>query len=290
MTSTFGEINESIRELHEAAMHLGSREFRAWALAHLRSRVQFDAAWWSVGLADGNAPPHDVVIHGSASEAAAQHTTATSDAGPLLVRHAERAGTEHLCLLLEFQRDAGAPPFDPREREMLSWLASHACTAWRSGEQRLLLRRTCPPHVAVALADREGCVRSVQGNFYTALRASWPEWNGGRLPLALRVAFRPGAMLSIRGYRWSVSACDGLLLVAAHPLGAVAALTAREKAVAAAVLDAGSQRLAATRLRISAHTVRNTLARVYTKLGVRGRVELAMRFRPELLRAGANSE
>lgn len=289
MTSSFGAINDCIRELHEAAMHLGSVEFRSWALEHICARVPFESACWSGGLPDALTPPHDIVVVGPARNLAGAIVDGTS-AAPRVLRHRESGTGQQLQVTLTFQRGADAPPFDADERQVLGWLAAQACTAWRSGEQRHLLRHVCRPQQAAALADREGCVHTVQGNFYAALRASWPEWQGGRLPTPLRAAFKPGAVLIMRGHRWTVTPCDGLLLIAARPLGAVATLTAREKVVAAAVLDAGSQRLAATRLRISANTVRNTLARVYTKLGVRGRVELAMRFRPELLRAAVTHD
>lgn len=283
MASSFGEINDCIRELHEAAMHLGSVEFRSWALAHIRRHVPFESAWWCLVFPNAGTSPHDVVVAGPAKRM--PDAGAVDGAGmPPTFWYREPVSAQQLQVVLAFQRDAAAAPFDANEREVLGWLASQACTAWRSGEQRCLLRQVSRPQQAAALADQHGCVHTVQGNFYTAIRASWPDWSGGALPAPLRTAFRPGAVLTMRGHRWTVTACDGLLLIAARPLGAVAVLTAREKAVAAAVLDAGSQRLAAARLRISAHTVRNTLARVYTKLGVRGRVELAMRFKPELVR------
>jgi DNA-binding CsgD family transcriptional regulator len=270
---SFREIDEFLRELQEAARHLDSAAFRTWVLERVRERVPFVSGCWTVGAAKGGELPHDVAIVGAAPRSGeSSHVFWYRD--PVLDRQPTVA--------LRFERAPTDRAFDPEERELLALYASQACGAWRGAEQTSLLRQLCRSSQVAALVDSHGYVRAVRGPFYAALRASWPDWHDDRVPAELRTALPAGHARTERGHRWSVEDAGGLLLVTVRPVGAVAVLTDREKAVAAAVLDAGSQQAAAHRLRISINTVRNTLARVYTKLGVRDRVELAMRFRPEL--------
>jgi DNA-binding NarL/FixJ family response regulator len=53
-------------------------------------------------------------------------------------------------------------------------------------------------------------------------------------------------------------------------------LTEREQRLVRAIMLGGTNRDVASRLRIREQTVKNSLSRVYRKLGVRNRVELAM--------------
>lgn len=279
---TLIELSDWLRELHEAAMHLDSVAFRSWALEQIRARVPFDSAWWAVGTGQDGRPPRDVAVAGRRARMP-DEVSLQAIAASRVLWHREPVRAPQPRVALAFERGADAAPFVEGERELLSVLAAQACVAWRSGEQQYLLQQVRPPQQVAALADREGSIHAVAGNFYAVLRASWPDWKGDRLPAPLRAAFGLHAALSIRGYRWSAVDRGERLVVTGRPLGPLAVLTSREKAVATAVLDVGSLREAATQLCISQHTVRNTLARVYGKLGVRNRVELAVRFRQVLV-------
>lgn len=269
----YREIDEFLRELQDAAQRLDSAALRRWVLERIRTRVPFDSGCWTVGVAKGGAMPHDVVVVGDRPRTAEDTH---------LIWYRDVAATGQPAAALRFERSSGAAPFEVYERELAALFASQACGAWRGAEQTTLLRQLCRTSQVAALVDAHGFVRAARGTFYGALRESWPDWHDDRVPLPLRAALPPERALTQRGHRWNVEDADGLLLVTVQPVGAVAALTERERTIAAAVLDAGSQRVAAERLRISSNTVRNTLARIYAKLGVRDRVELALRFRTEL--------
>lgn len=278
---SYREIDEFLRALQDAAQRLDSAAFRTWVLEQIRSRVPFDSGCWTVGVATGGSMPHDIVVVGTPPRAG-------DEARVFWYRDA--AGACRTAAALRFERCSSNSPFDAKERDILTLFASQACGAWRGAEQASLLRQLCRSSHVAALVDGHGFVRAVSGRFYAALRSSWPEWQDDRVPIPLRTALPPGRALEQRGQRWNIEGVGGLLLVTVRPVGAMAALTERERAVAAAVLDAGSQRVAAQRLRISSNTVRNTLARIYAKLGVRDRVELAMRFRPELASVAASPD
>jgi DNA-binding CsgD family transcriptional regulator len=283
---TLTELSDWLRDLHEAAIHLDSAALRSWVLERIRPHVPFDSAWWAVGTTQDGDLPDDVIVAGRKARMP-EETGSQANAASRVSWYCEPARTPRPRMVLAFSRGADAAPFGDGERELLELLASQACVAWRCGEQQYFLQQLRPPQQVAALADRRGGIRAVTGNFYAALRASWPDWQGDQLPAPLCASSASGAALSVRSYRWSVADHGERLVVTARPLGVIAALTSHQKSVAAAVLDAGSLREAAMQLRISQHSVRNTLARIYDKLGVRNRVELAMRFRQAL--AGSES-
>ena len=278
MDVSLDAIDACLLELHAAATDLEPTKFREEALGILRAAVPFDGAWWLVGTPSEDVRPHDVVSIGTATGRALPVPGDTA-CGRVL-RHAEAVGAGGPTGTLAFER--ATADFDADQCRLLGVLARQACALWRLGARAWLLRQLAGGREAAALAGPNGTVYSATGRFHAAVRASWPEWQGGPLPAPLTAAGRGGAVAVVRGLRWSVRESGGSLVISACPLGAFAALTDRERAVVAAVLDAGSQRVAAAQLGVSSYTVRNTLARVYRKLGISGRVQLATRFPPEL--------
>jgi len=250
-----GETAECLRELLQAASHMECETYRLWALERIGALVPFDEARWQ--MADGPGDHNYCVTYREPVEAGRQ---------PARIGFARRP----------------VGRFSVAEQSLLMLLAAQACCAWRVAAQIGLLRQLCAKQSA-ALADAEGHIHAVHGHFYTLLRASWPEWLNGPLPVPLRAPAPGGAALVVGSCRWNVERTGGLLRITAQPLGAAALLTAREQVVAAAVLDTGSQTAAAALLRVSPNTVRNTLVRVYSKLGVRNRLELAMHYRAGLM-------
>jgi DNA-binding CsgD family transcriptional regulator len=283
VTTSLEALGRCLRDLHEAAAQIDPQAFRAWSLGQIRNCVPFDAAWWALGVARDDESIHDIAVLGIVTE---MPNRAGSRSFPEshLVWHRESPDRPQPTIVLAFARGTNAHPFGDGERDSLCLLAAQACVAWRNGERHYLLQQVRPRQQAAALADGDGGIHAVLGNFYALLRASWPDWAGDTLPPPLRAACE--VPLTVRGHQWSVvDRGPGQLVVTAQPLGAVAALTPREQTVAAAVIEASSLREAAVRLRVSQHTVRNTLARIYGKLGVRNRLELAIRFRHALLGA-----
>jgi len=246
---------ECLRELLQAAAHMECEAYRHWALARIGVLIPFDEAQW-----------HIVELHDL------DHW--------VTYREPVEAGRQPVRIRFTRQPDSR---FEAEERSLLLLLASQACSAWRVAAYLGLLRQLCPSREAAALADREGHIHAVHGHFYTLLRASWPDWQGGPLPLPLCAPGPSSAALVVGAHRWNVSRHGELLRITVQSLGAAARLTTREQEIAAAVLDTGSQMAAAALLQVSPHTVRNTLVRVYSKLGVRNRTEMAMQYRSGLM-------
>jgi DNA-binding CsgD family transcriptional regulator len=254
------ELGECLRELLEAVVHLDIAAYRRWGLERIATVVPFDEASWQ----DAGQGLQGVVAEGQ-------------------IHHWEEAGQSKARLGIRFRRRAPSV-FSPEERVALNLLAAQACSAWRTGVQISLLRQLCRGNRAAALVDHSGNIHAVQGNIHAALRAGWPAWRDISVPPPLRVRTEAGSTLVAGDRRWTVESSGALHLVIARPLGVAGKLTAREFEVAAAVLHTGSQQAAAKRLQASVHTVRNTLVRVYSKLGVRNRVELAQRVGSEQVR------
>jgi DNA-binding CsgD family transcriptional regulator len=255
-------LTSTLLELLQAAAHMESEKYRQWALTRIGAAVAVDDAHWELA---GASPGNVAGVHCGQEIAYCDHHGL---AGPMVRLRFRR-------------RDV---PFREEERRELLALATQACAAWRMTAQLTLLRFPRGQARDMALADAHGRIHAVHGNFYHALRNSWPLWRDGALPTELRHCVRDGARLQMGQWRWVVEPAGPLLRVMAEPLGIVAALTPREQVVAAAVLECGSQKAAAMKLGLSNHTVRNTLARVYTKLEVNNRIELALLFRPTLVR------
>jgi DNA-binding CsgD family transcriptional regulator len=245
-------LEDCLRELLEAVAYLDPAPYRRWALERIGTLVHFDAATWL--------------------DAAREMEVVAADGQ---VDHWEEGGPHKAALGIRFRRHAAS--FSAEERAALNLLSVQACSAWRTGVQLSLLRQLCKGNRAAALVDRDGRIHAMQGQIYAALRSGWPEWREASVPPPLRLPTGVGTRLVAGGRQWTVESSGTLQLVIARPLGIAGTLTAREHEVAAAVLDAGSQQAAATLLQSSIHTVRNTLVRVYSKLGVRNRVELAQR-------------
>ena len=75
-----------------------------------------------------------------------------------------------------------------------------------------------------------------------------------------------------------------------RPDGGLRALTRAEASVAALVAEGHTNREVAASLVVSVKTVESHLARIYDKLGVRSRTELAIEWRPDVDAAGRASD
>lgn len=248
MDRTREGLHSCLRELLAAALQLEPDTYRRWSLERIRELLPGIIADW----------PDD-----------------GGKRGPV-------PGEFRMDGTLAFRRESPEALSDD-EREVLRLAGAQALGGLQTSKQLTLLRELGRGRRAAALVDRRGRVHATQGAFYEALRASWPEWQDGLLPSLLCQPSLPRVTMQVRSHQWIVESLGSFLFVTAQPAGAAAVLTAREQAVAAAVLQSSSQQEVARCLCVSSHTVRNTLVRVYSKLGVRNRVELALRFKPELV-------
>lgn len=260
-------LNACLRDLLAAALHLEPDACRGYAVKRMEELAPRCTAEW---MDDFESPP---------------------DAGARNMQNLCEVTLDvpglGITSRITFAREPN-DPFSAEECGMLRLIGAQALGAWHASKQLSLSRELGRSRRCAALMDRRGRVHATQGAFFQAVRASWPAWTDGLLPSVLCAPSLPGVSMHVGSHRWTVEPLGGYMIVTAQPAGAAAALTAREQAIAAAVLRSGSQQEVARQLQVSSHTVRNTLVRVYSKLGVRNRVELALRFRPELVSLPAN--
>jgi DNA-binding CsgD family transcriptional regulator len=128
----------------------------------------------------------------------------------------------------------------------------------------------------VALADRKGVVHDAPPGFAELMREEWPDWRSATLPSALtRVCQRQ--MSSYGGDRLTVKASavrDWVLLLVSKRAPADR-LSNQERTIASAFAKGDSYKEIARSLTISPATVRHHLRRIYEKLEISDKAQLA---------------
>jgi DNA-binding CsgD family transcriptional regulator len=183
-----------------------------------------------------------------------------------------------LTAFIALTRDAADAPFSTAERGLVEQVAPHLRLAWRHCQLAdLQAREAAGRDRSAALVDPLGHVHVADPRFFAMLRGAWPDWTGARLPPALGEALRAGRAAVLGEIRWTAEDAGELRVLTGTRVGALGRLTPRERTIAAAIAAGEPYASAASRLRISVNMLRNTTVRVYRKLGVRNRVELARR-------------
>ena len=127
-------------------------------------------------------------------------------------------------------------------------------------------------------------MHAADGRFFSLLRRNQPHWGGTRLPESLQALVRRGAGTEVIGnIRWSAAEFGEWLYLSGQPIGAAALLTPRERLLAATIVSGQSYRQSAKTMGVSVNTLRNALVRIYRKLDVNSKSELAQRVDLNLL-------
>jgi DNA-binding CsgD family transcriptional regulator len=261
-------IGTALAELHERVQAIAFGGFRAWALRWLADQCGATSGVWEIGsLAEGSA-----------------HCTVS--VGPEVRRGLSRVLTDRASALrttITIAGHSGASGFSSIDAARFEVLAQHVAIAWRMCQQLDLLRRSgAGLGRSAAFVDSRGYVHAADRQFFSVLRQCWPEWTGPRMPDAVCALLAgDSGLLAIGVYQWTSTPAEReLRYLQVAPLGPLARLTARERAIALAIAAGGTYRDCAARFGISTNTLRNTVVRVYRKLGVATKLELA-----ELVRA-----
>ncbi len=270
MTSSVGGAtlpHEQLLTLHQCVGSVPVEHFRRWALELLAGWLDCEHASWASGT-NPKLEPHSCAAFGIALPATKASTL------ELQIPHTQRSVVS--VFTISRNNAKGALATDDAKR--LAILAPHLLTAWQTC-LRLSLQayaaKTFP--AAAAIANAAGYLEVADSTFYPMLRTAWPDWTGSRLPEALLALSPNHAAAPLANIGWTVQVAGDLRILIGTPLGPMARLSARERMVTRAVLDGATRTEVAALLGISTNTARNTLARVYKKLGVRNRVELARR-------------
>lgn len=172
-------------------------------------------------------------------------------------------------------RAAGAEAFDAEQadflQQLLPFMVGAAAHAYFLSLAKPSGRYADRPS---AVIDASGQVVDAQDGFSRVVRQAYPDWNGGALPFDLpedlnRDVIEVGA-LNVYG-----EFLADLTLVRVWRRERLEALTEREMQIAELAASGRSYKLIARELGISPSTVSNHLHRIYTKVGVANRNQLA---------------
>jgi DNA-binding CsgD family transcriptional regulator len=290
------DINRLILDIYEASVLLDVEQYRRWALEQLRRRIDLGHAAWGSG-SPGSNRIHNLVQVGEAQQCSPPSQDALSlsdwisDADNSHPRVDWQSTTNRKLTHVVLERDPSSglvrfislttkssAGFTQPDRVLLDMLVPHVLSGWLQCQSFYLLRRRAhSKHGSGAIIDGEGWVQCADSKFFGLLRMSSANATHC-LPTALRsLALSRRGEATFGGVRWYADTIDDLTYLTGLPLGPVSQLTSREQTIVTMIVAGHSYAQSAADLGISANTVRNTLVRVYRKLGVRNKLELAQR-------------
>jgi DNA-binding CsgD family transcriptional regulator len=128
-----------------------------------------------------------------------------------------------------------------------------------------------------AVARMDGTLYHCGVQFAAQLSDIWPAWKGGRLPAQFMSALQSGRDTIFTEHAIAVSATSlgNLLLLKIRKISPLNRLSPREIVVAKLYVQGQTYKEIGISMEISPVTVRNFLARIYTKLAIGNKLELA---------------
>jgi len=312
-------LDRLIGRLYRSALRRAPGGYRDWALRQLRELVAFDGALWGTGtisswrfhtctVLDLPADFPQALEDTRSVNPLVPHILATPDtpvdrrevmddecfyASEVYQRCFARYGIRQILStghvdprsgvysLLTLYRRGADDHFSAVDQARQARLAFHLLNA-ASHAFFLHLNRAHagrPAESAAAVVDRAGLFHEVQPRFVELLDEHFPERQPLGLPFTLP---EPGRTLDVGGLCVKTEPLDELLCVYLWPAGPLDRLTAREREVVYAVAHGLSFKQVARNIGVAPSTVANHLYRVYHKLGLSSRSELAQLVYPEV--------
>lgn len=306
-----------IARLYRSGLSVPPESYRAWALRELASLIPHDGALWGSGAAPGYTF-HSVTVVDLPIEFPTA-LLATRNQNPLLPRILSKPDTpvamdevvrdatffksdlykrsfapfgiarilssghadprSGLLSLLTLYRKDRKQPFTAAEKQLqrrlifhLFQAASHAFFLHLSRSQELR-----PPGGGAAVVDRSGFFHEAQPRFLDLLEQHFPGHSRGALPFAIPTA---GTQERLGSLCLSADALGDLIRLQLWPAGPLDRLTRREREIVDTVTQGLSFKQAARKIGVAPSTVANHLYRIYRKLGVASRTELASLVHP----------
>lgn len=304
--------DQVIARLYRSVLAVPPPEFRAWALDQIATVIPYDGALWGSGFWEARRF-HTVTLRNVPADFPLR-LEQTAEDNPLirqviaepdlpltmdsvypdaqffksrLYKEAfEPAGISRILatvhvdprsglgsLVSLYRRDRKAH-FTATERSMQQRLNYHLSNAASHSFFIHLARthRDRPAEAVAAVVDRKGQFHEAQPRFLDALEKHFPEHRQHSLPFPLPT---PGETRSLGGLSLRCESMGDLFIVHLWPSGPLDRLTQREREIVLAVAHGLSFKQAARKIGVAPSTVANHLYRIYRKLGVVSRTELA---------------
>lgn len=269
-----GTVRAGVPEAHDAFLHRQTPELmQSWELVKTEDVVSFittssPGKTFAFESAVAYPPGSGIMAHCERFGILQLLSTATVDtrAGSFVVVSLYRAEREHR--------------YTERERATMELLMPHLVASMRMARIDDLRRAT---HVhlahapAAAIINRQGVVLEAESRFFDLLALVEADFRGPTLPEPLMPFARVTAPERRPVGRLMVRADPASDVVLLHVRGALPAdtLTQREREVAAGFASGLSTKEIGESLGITANTVRVHVTRIYAKLGVVNKAELA---------------
>ena len=310
-------VDRVVARLYRSALSIPAEGFRAWALQQLQAVVSCDGALWGSGVTS-NMRFHTVTVAGLPPEF--PHVLeATTSINPLIPRilqnldtPVDMAGvlpdarffaseiyarafkpygitrilsTGHLdprsglySLVTLYRRDP-AQGFTETEKAQQKRLTFHLFNA-ASHAFFLHLTKTHaerPVGAGAAVVDPSGAFHEATVHFLDLLDERFPGRDPYKLPLPIP---EPGRTIAVEDLMVRCEPLGDLRLLTVWPAGPLDRLTSREREIVFSIAQGLSFKQAAKKIGVAPSTVANHLYRVYRKLGVYSRTELAALVHP----------
>lgn len=167
--------------------------------------------------------------------------------------------------------------FTAEERRVKQFVFPLMIEAWHGNQiGHLRSKAGGEPGGALAICDRQWWIRNPEERFVDLLRREWPDCRAPMLPEELAGWLTGAGKGPFKGKRVVLlkTGLDDMILLQAHPRGAIALLTPREEDIAESYSAGLTYRDIALEYALSPSTVRRHIESIYRKLGVANKVEL----------------
>ena len=316
VTNAIHPVDQYIARLYRSGLSV-TGDFREWALRELAELVPHDGALWGSGIfAERKFHTYTLTNLPPSFPAMLEATTYCNPLIPALVanldqpvdsrlvspdaqffkseifkRTFEPQGIARILATAHLDRRSGmysmvsiyrrnrANVFSDAEKAQQKRVVFHMFNAASHAFfLRLLRTHGRPPGSAAAVVDRLGCFQQVQPQFLDMLEAHFPPRDPPTLPFSVPV---PGEIVHVGPFCARSEPSADMFLVYLWRAGPLDRLTPREREIVIAVAQGLSFKQAAKKIGLAPSTVANHLYRVYRKLGVYSRTELAQLVHPQ---------
>lgn len=178
---------------------------------------------------------------------------------------------------LSFYRADPGAYFAPGDKAFVQFVAPHFVEAATLNYFHDLLLKGEHGGCSVIVSDREGLLHQIEVPVAELLQREWPDWQGPGLPGILRKKVQDEDFTTHQGERIRVDFqprgewCHLLL----RELGPFDRLTTRERQIAEQLARGRRYKEVSEEMGLSPSTITNHANRIYRKLGVRSKAELA---------------
>lgn len=316
------DFSKLVLNLHRAAAEMPMEHFQGWALELISQHIQFDAAWWGMSAtADDSFALHssypyklpenfgdlwERVRHEDAFARLVSRNpgiTVYSDTEIFADAPHMRAFTEAfdirqvLCTIdldktldivtfVVLYRMGAGVPFSEEERAFKQLMMPHLFACWnynRIAQISQLRLSNWDPGFIVAIADRRGVIHHAGPNFAQLMREEWPHWRSPLLPPPLlTVCQRHSSNFAGDRLVINLSRVRDWVLLVVNRRRPADSLSRQERLIAEAFAQGESYKEIARRLTMSPATVRHHLRRIYEKLEISDKAQLAQLMRRDV--------